>query len=262
MWVFASALPLTVREHAVPRPALAAVFMRALAVQGSWNYKTLIGAGFAFALLPALRAIYRADNAGLNAALERHVRLFNSHPYLAPMALGAVIRLEEERENPAVIERFKAAVRGSLGTMGDRLVWAGLRPTCLLAALVLLFIGIPWWFSVATFLVTYNAAHFALRIWSFHLGLREGRNVGEHLRRHPIGGAQRFMSAAGAFFAGAALPLMSAGGVVAAGLPMWWLGIGAVAAIIGARFGPAIRTPLILSLAAFYAVGLVLKIVQ
>jgi PTS system mannose-specific IID component len=260
--VFAPALSLSVGDHVVPRHALAAVFVRAFAVQGSWNYKTLIGAGFAFSMLPALRAIHRGDDAALNAALQRHVHLFNSHPYLAPMALGAVIRLEEDRENPAVIERFKAAVRGSLGTMGDRLVWAGLRPASLLAALVLLFIGVPWWLSVGVFLVTYNAAHLALRVWSFRLGLREGKSVGEQLRRHPIGDAQRFLSAAGAFLAGAALPLLSAGGVVAAGLPIWWLLFGAIAGVIGVRFGPSIRTPLILLLAAFYVVGLFLKIAQ
>ncbi len=262
MRVAASAIPLSVRDHVVPRHTLAAVFVRAFAIQGSWNYKTLIGSGFAFSMLPALRAIHRGDDAALNAALERHAQLFNSHPYLAPMALGAVIRLEEDRENPAVIERFKAAVRGSLGTMGDRLVWAGLRPACLLAALVLLFIGTPWWISVAAFFVTYNVAHFALRAWSFRLGLREGMGVGEQLRKHPIGNAQRFLSAAGAFMAGAALPLISAGGVVAAGLPIWWLVFGGAAAIVGARFGPRIRTPLVILLAAFYAVGLFLKIAQ
>src|SRR5205823_2261782 len=144
--------------------------------------------------------------------------------------LGAVMRLEEQHEDPAVIERFKAAVRGSLGTLGDRLVWAGLRPACLLAALVMLFVGLPWYVSIVTFLVLYNAAHLALRLWAFRLGLTEGKGVGEQLRRHPITNAQQFLSTAGAFLAGVALPLMSVGGVVAIGLPYPWLIAGAVAA--------------------------------
>src|SRR5690606_32454688 len=64
------------------------------AIQGSWNYRTLIGTGFAFALLPLLRSRYRGDPARLRESLERHASLFNSHPYLAPVALGAVAQLE------------------------------------------------------------------------------------------------------------------------------------------------------------------------
>ena len=45
--------------------ARAAMILRSFAVQGSWNYRTLIGAGFAFALLPALRALYGRDPDGI-----------------------------------------------------------------------------------------------------------------------------------------------------------------------------------------------------
>ena len=125
-----------------------AIFARSLVIQGSWNYRTLIGGGFAFALLPLLRAIHRAEPERLREAVERHAVLFNSHPYLASIALGAVAVLEESREDPRLIERFKAALRGSLGTLGDQLVWAGWRPVCVLLALALLMDGAAWWVGV------------------------------------------------------------------------------------------------------------------
>ena len=116
------------------RGVLLRVFLRSFAIQGSWNYRSLIGSGFAYALLPVLRVLYREDPAKLHAAVRRHSELFNSHPYLAPLALGAVAVLEQT-EPPEVVTRFKAAVRGSLGTLGDRLVWSGWRPLVALIAL-------------------------------------------------------------------------------------------------------------------------------
>ena len=66
-----------------PKLVIARVLIRSLSVQGSWNYRTLIGSGFAYALLPALRFIYRDRPAELQAAVRRHTELFNSHPYLS-----------------------------------------------------------------------------------------------------------------------------------------------------------------------------------
>jgi hypothetical protein len=34
------------------------VFLRSFAIQGSWNYRTLQGSGFAFALMPVLRYVH------------------------------------------------------------------------------------------------------------------------------------------------------------------------------------------------------------
>ena len=38
-----------------PRQDLVASWWRTFAVQGSWNYRTMIGGGMAFAILPLLR---------------------------------------------------------------------------------------------------------------------------------------------------------------------------------------------------------------
>ncbi|MGH7481021.1 MAG: PTS system mannose/fructose/sorbose family transporter subunit IID, partial [Longimicrobiales bacterium] len=142
----------------IGRAGAVAILLRSLMIQASWNYRTLLGTGFAFALLPVLRRLY-GDGEPLDRAVRRHAALFNSHPYLSPMALGAVARLEADGEPEAVIERFKNAVRGSLGTLGDRLIWAGWRPVCLLAALTLFAAGLDGWVAALVFLGLYNAGH-------------------------------------------------------------------------------------------------------
>ncbi|HEX7119635.1 MAG TPA: PTS system mannose/fructose/sorbose family transporter subunit IID [Longimicrobiales bacterium] len=249
------------------RRARAAVFLRSFSIQSSWNYRTLLGHGYAFALLPVLRALYRDDPARLDDAVGRHARLFNSHPYLAPMALGAVARLEAEGEDERVIERFKTAVRGSLGTIGDRLVWAGWRPVCLLFALALLMAGAAWWMAVAAFLGIYNAGHLVLRIWSYRLGLREGKRVGEHMRRSGIANVQRALPVVGAFLVGLVAPLAVAGRPLAAAglpagaaLPIPWVAAAAVAVLIGARFGARVRRPVVLALLGYALFGLLMRL--
>jgi len=248
----------------IGRRARAGVFLRSFLIQGSWNYRTLIGGGFAFALLPVLRQAYADDPAGLKLALQRHVRLFNSHPYLAPIALGAVSAAEMSHQDPQLIERFKAAVRGSLGTLGDRLVWAGWRPVNLLFTLALLFLGVPWWVAVTGFLLLYNAGQLLLRGWGFSLGLHEMTRVGERLRRSPIGRIQHMLTVTGSFLAGLLLPLAVAG----LHLPetgrrhVWqhaWFGAAMIVVILAIRYGPRVRQTIVLSLAGFTLLGLLMR---
>jgi PTS system mannose-specific IID component len=189
---------------ALTRGVRRALLLRSFAVQGSWNYQTLIGTGFAFVLLPVLRRVYRGDEDALYAAVARHAELFNSHPYLATVAAGAVARLEDEGAPPETVRRFKTALRGSLGSIGDRLVWQAWRPACALLAITLILLGAPWWAAVAAFLLVYNALHLWLRVWGLHVGLRDGLAVGRALRDAPFQRLGERASDAGAFLAGMA----------------------------------------------------------
>lgn len=237
----------------------AAMFLRSFAVQGSWNYRTLVGAGLAFALLPALRAIYAGEPERLSEAVRRHSGVFNSHPYLSPLAIGAIAQLEAAGEDAAVVERFKSAIRGSLGTLGDRLVWAGWRPVCLLVALVLFAAGAAWWVAVGLFLVVYNAGHMALRVWSYRVGLHRGRSVGEELRRSSVPQTQRILMVLGAGLVGMLVPLVASGRLTGVQLDLPWVVAALLATVLGVRFGAAVQRPLILVLGGLAFLGLVLK---
>jgi PTS system mannose-specific IID component len=261
---------ITATPHVVTRLdawTRASVLLRSFAIQGSWNYRTLIGGGFGFALLPALRRIYADQPERLDDAVERHTQLFNSHPYLAPMALGAVAAMEASGEGPQVVDRFKTAVRGSLGTLGDRLVWAGWRPVCLLFALALLLAGAAWWVGVVAFLMVYNAGHLLLRLWVYRLGLREGKSVGERLRHSPLGDVQRALPVVGAFLVGLMVPAAAAGRHLLAGVAEdrpggAWIVAAAAAVVLGVRFGGRIRAPVVILLIAFAFLGTLVRILS
>jgi len=169
------------------RWVLARAFLRSFTIQGSWNYHMMLGSGFAFAMLPALRELYGDDDAKLDAAVERHLEHFNAHPYLSGVALGAALRLEAEGADAETIRRFKLAVRGPLGSLGDALVWAAWLPGVSVLALALYWLGLPGWWAAVVFLVVYNAGHIALRLWGFRVGLAEGRMVGRGLERANLG---------------------------------------------------------------------------
>lgn len=238
------------------RSRLDRVFLRSFAVQGSWNFETLVGYGFAFALIPALRIVYRGRPDDLAAAVGRHARLFNAHPYLAPIALGAVARLEVEGEEPEVIERFKAAVRGALGGLGDRLVWAGWRPVCILSALWLFLAGAPWWFGVAAFLIVYNIGHVGLRLWAFRLGWKESTHIATTVRSSWIWDAERMLRSIGPALLGGCAALLVAGGEpLLLGFSFEWLAVATVAVIVGLVTGGRARRTLEGVLLALVLIG-------
>ena len=232
------------------------VFLRSFAIQGSWNFETLVGYGFAYALLPVLRAVYRDRPDDLARAVGRHARLFNTHPYLSPLALGAVARLEVEGKPPEVIERFKAAVRGALGGLGDRLVWAGWRPVCILGSIALLLAGMPWWIVVAGFLIVYNVAHVALRGWAFRVGWEESTGIASTLRSSWIWDAERMLRALGPALLGACVALLIASGAPDDGpAAPAWMAVAVVALVAGFFLGGRARRPLEVLLLLFALVG-------
>src|SRR6185503_4231336 len=121
----------------LPLMTRAAIFLRLLAIQGSWNYKTLLGNGIGFCIEPALRRLPGGvDGEAYRAALARQSQYFNAHPYLAAVAVGALARAELDGEPPDRIVRFRTALCGPLGSVGDRLVWATFLPACYFLALL------------------------------------------------------------------------------------------------------------------------------
>ncbi|HET6231127.1 MAG TPA: PTS system mannose/fructose/sorbose family transporter subunit IID [Longimicrobiaceae bacterium] len=226
------------------------LLLRSFAVQGSWNYQTLIGTGFAFLLLPALRAVHGHDPVKLRAALARHAELFNSHPYLVTVAAGAVARLEADGAPPELVLRFKNALRGSLGSLGDRLVWLVWRPASALLGLCVYLAGAPWWAGAAAFLLAYNALHLPLRAWGLRLGLRDGINVGRALREAPLQRLGDRAADAGAVLSGLGA-VLAFGGAGARGTE-YLIGVAAAAAgiALGLRVRPVAFAALLAVLAA------------
>ena len=162
---------------------LVGTFLRSFLIQSSWNYRTMIGTGFGFAMTPGLRAMDRDDGGdeALDDAVGRHLEHFNAHPYLASVALGASLRLEAEGEASETVRRFKTAVRGPLGGLGDALVWATWLPVVSMLSVALYWLGASGALAAVLFLILYNIGHVGLRLWGFRAGLEAGRNVAGRL---------------------------------------------------------------------------------
>jgi PTS system mannose-specific IID component len=185
-----------------------AMYFRLLALQGSWNYETLNGTGVGFAMEPALRLLPGGvDDEPYCRALARESRYFNAHPYLASIAVGALTRAELDGVDPVRIERFRTALAGPLGSVGDRLVWASWLPFCSLVGIGVFGAGGSPLAVVGTFLLLYNSGHFLLRAWGLRIGLSRGLNVASALGNPVLRQGPVYIGWAASFVAGLALPL-------------------------------------------------------
>jgi len=227
------------RDGGTPAPvgarAVAASFIRLFAVQGSWNYETMVGNGIAFSMKPLLRNL---PEERYHAALARQARYFNAHPYLAGVAVGSLARGELDGEDPVRVERYRTALCGPLGSVGDQLVWAGWLPLCSLMALAAFALGAGPLVVVCIFLGAYNAGHIALRAWGLRVGLRRGLRVAPALANPLFREGPAALARISAVLAGLILPLalqriIGPGRALAGGVAV----VAVIGAVILARFG-------------------------
>jgi len=184
------------------------MLLRLLAIQGSWNYETLLGNGIGFCMEPALRLLPEGvHSTRFKEALARESRYFNAHPYLAAVAVGALARAELDGESPDRIERFRTALAGPLGSVGDRLIWAGWLPLCSLIGLTVFGFGGGPLVVVVTFLGLYNAGHLALRAWGLRTGWTHGLRVAQALGNPVLRRGPQVIAPLAAFAAGLGVPL-------------------------------------------------------
>ena len=192
----------------LPAMTVATMFVRMLAIQASWNYEILMGNGIGFCVEPALRLLPGGQGGdAYRRALARQSKYFNAHPYLAAVAVGALARAELEGEQESRIERFRTALCGPLGSVGDRLVWAGWLPFCSVLALAGYGMGLGTLATLLVFLVTYNVGHLGLRMWGLQQGLRHGLRVASALGAPFLRQGPQHIARAAALAAGVALPL-------------------------------------------------------
>jgi PTS system mannose-specific IID component len=204
----------------LPMRTRMAIFIRLLAIQGSWNYEILLGNGIGFCLEPALRLLPGGIHTpAFHEALARESRYFNAHPYLAAVAVGALARAELDGEDPVRIERFRTALCGPLGSVGDRLVWAGWLPFCSLASLAVFGLGASAPAVVWMFLLLYNVGHFGLRIWGLNTGWNHGLRVASALGNPVMRRGPQQIGRLAALATGVAIPLV-VGRIIGPGRPL------------------------------------------
>jgi len=238
-----------------------AMLTRLFAIQGAWNYETLLGNGIGFCMEPALRLLPGGvKSPEFKAALARQSRYFNAHPYFASVAVGALARVELDREPADRIERFRAALPGPLGSVGDRLIWAGWMPFCSLVALTVFGLGGSAWAVVGTFLILYNIVHVGVRIWGLNTGWNHGLRVAAALGNPILRQGPPHVARLAALAAGIGLPL-AIGRII--GSSPRYTGVVVAAAILGGAVVVALQNKIegwrltLVVLAIFAIVGMV-----
>jgi PTS system mannose-specific IID component len=213
------------------KPAFARALLRLFAVQGSYNYERMLGVGVGVAQEPLLRGLlHDGSPEAYRAAVARGAHFFNSHPYLAGLAIGAAARAEQDGVAPDQVERLRAALCGPLGSLGDRLVWVGWLPLLSGLALCAIALGAGWSAALA-FLVVYNVGHVALRWWALRAGWEHGARVGLALHHPLLQRGSAILAPAMAAAVGAALPLSAQ--YLAAPFAIWARGLLAATAAVG-----------------------------
>jgi len=192
------------------------VFWRCLFLQAAWNRRGMQNLGFAYAIEPALDALYR-DPARREEALARHLGFFNCHPFMAAAILGGAIHHEERvaagEEPGAAPLSYKATLQGPLAALGDGFFWTALRP--FFGAMAALGAVVAGWPAVAAAVLLYNLVQFTLRAALFRAGYRQGDAVVGIIARLSLPRAAERLRAAGVALCGAvaaALALRAGGG--------------------------------------------------
>ena len=165
------------------------VLIRSFFVQSGWNYKSLLSLGFCFSILPIAKYLYKNDKPKIASFVKSHLGFINGHPFFLSYALGATMRLEEEIErgngNEDKLVKFKEALIGPLGALGDQIFWVSVKPATFT-------LGVLGFFLIEninlrlTFLcvlaMLYNAPHLYIRITGMIKGYQEGFSIFKFLK--------------------------------------------------------------------------------
>ena len=91
--------------------------------QSGWNYENMQGLGYCNTVLPALKEIYKDDDASLKEAITNHLKFFNCGFYTATIIIGSTIAIEENEklESAEVVTSIKTGLMGPLAGIHDTL---------------------------------------------------------------------------------------------------------------------------------------------
>ncbi len=159
------------------------VWWRSTFLQGSWNYERMQNGGWAYAMIPAIKRLYKTKEERAEA-LKRHLEFFNTHPYVASPVIGVTLALEEERANGAPIEDktiqgVKVGMMGPLAGIGDPVFWFTVRP--ILGALGASLAMTGNILGPIIFFVAWNLIRMAFMWYTQEFGYKAGSRISEDL---------------------------------------------------------------------------------
>jgi D-glucosaminate PTS system EIID component len=114
----------------------------------SMSFEKLEAHGFAHAMIPILKKLYKHDTDEYKKALERHSTFFNVEPQVGSVIVGITASMEEERANGKKIDdelfvSVKTSTMGPLSGIGDSTIQGILIPVLLSIGMALSSDGSP-----------------------------------------------------------------------------------------------------------------------
>ena len=181
------------------------VWLRSTFLQGSWNYERMQNGGWAFAMIPAIKRLYKTKEER-SAALKRHLEFFNTHPYVASPILGVTLALEEERSNGTevddiTIQGVKVGMMGPLAGIGDPVFWFTVRPILGVLGASLAINGNI--LGPIIFFVAWNLIRMAFTWYTQEFGYKVGSSITDDLSGGLLQDITRGASILGMFILGA-----------------------------------------------------------
>ncbi len=181
------------------------VCLRSQFLQGSWNYERMQNGGYAFAMIPAIKKLYK-DKVDQIAALKRHMEFFNTHPYIASPIIGVTLALEQEKANgaavdDAAVQGVKVGMMGPLAGIGDPVFWFTLRP--ILGAMCASLAMDGNMLGPIMFFLLWNIIRFGFMWYTQEFGYKVGNQITENLSGNLLENITRGASILGMFVLGA-----------------------------------------------------------
>lgn len=164
---------------AVRRRTLIQVALRSLFLEASWSRQGQQNLGVAAAIDPALKEIYD-EGPELAEARKRVFSFFNTNPIASGLALGIIIKMEEEVADGyrPVESRVRMAVnlcRG-LASLGDMIFWESWLPLCCLAA-VWAGLSLGYWWTPLLLPLLFCLPALPVRFLGLIFGYRRGESA-------------------------------------------------------------------------------------
>lgn len=162
------------------------IFFRSLALEANFNFETCQNTGFAFALIPVLKKLYKTKEA-MSAALKRHLTFFNTSPYGSTLILGLTTAMEEQNSrdedfDEESISSVKLGLMGPLAGIFDSLFWGTFKVIAAGVGTSLAIKGNVM--GSVLFLLIFNVPHLLLRYNLTFTGYRAGNKFLQSLAKN------------------------------------------------------------------------------
>lgn len=156
------------------------MFWRQMTVMNEMTYVRMQGPGFGWTLMPLLKKVYKDDEDGYYAALQRNMMYFNTNPAFVPFIQGIVYSMEKENAKESIenisdsVNGLKVGLMGPLAGLGDSLFTGTLRVIAAGVGMGMAMTGNI--LGPILFLLIYNIPFYLIRYYGGVIGYKLGAN--------------------------------------------------------------------------------------